>query len=204
MSLLSPPDVSSDVNPPIPAFLGHSGGVGLVGELFWRDFIGFESGLWRVSSEGQGKFTFLGADSTLSVEQTLSATEMHIPLLLKVQVPDWKVSPFLGFGVTWVIQTETSYEISNSDVTTAINAPEQMSYATLTTQIGATVEVGEFSLPLELRALYHPLDREPEARASFQYYETEDGLFLTDLSVDAVWDLQLWIMVGVQFEGDLK
>ncbi|MEO1269835.1 MAG: hypothetical protein AAFX99_17240 [Myxococcota bacterium] len=199
LNVISPPDVSPVLNPPIPAFVGNGGGVGLSVEALYADIVGLQLELWRTSGYGEGSFTFIGTNSEVTVDQRLETSELQMPILVKGQLPLKWFKPHIGFGVTVVWQLDASYSVDNPDVTTEIVDPPTDTYTMLTAQLGGSIDLGSIRIPIELRALYHPLDRDPAQRASFDFYSSDRGLILSSFSVNATWEAQFWMMVGVQY-----
>ena len=200
---ISPPDVSRGLNPPLPAFLGNGGGVGLAVEALYADVVGLQLELWRAAGSGEGTFTFIGASDEVSVGQRLETVELQLPILIKGQLPLRWFKPQLGLGVTVVWQLEASYSIDNPDVTTDILDPPTSTYTMLTAQLGGAIDLGAFRIPIELRALYHPLERDPNERTLYSYYEDDGRLILSSYSVNATWEAQFWMMVGVQYWNEV-
>lgn len=203
-SFISPPDISPVVNPPVPTFLGEGGGGGIVGHLLWEDIVGLELGLTFISANASGTYTYILANEELSVGQELSSDEIHLPILIRGQIPLPYVKPYLALGATLVWQTSTAFSVTNPRVTTAIPAPSTESYPMLTTALGAAVDLGTVRVPIELRAMYQNLERNPEARATYDFYSDGSELRLSRYSVRSAWEAQFLIMVGVEYWGHFR
>ncbi len=200
-SLLTPPDLIAEPNPPIPAFLGSGGGVGLSAEALYADVVGLGAELWTVSTGGRGRYRFVSAQGSYVVEQRLEASELQVPLLVKGQLPLGRVKPWLALGYTAIFQTSATYAVE-APVQTAILSPEPASYGLWTAGLGITVEVERFRFPVEVRGGWRSLSGDPAARAAWAYIPDESGAgTLTQLSVGAAWEAQLWVVVGVHYGG---
>jgi len=200
-SLLTPPLIIAEPNPPIPAFLGSGGGVGVALQALYGDYVGLGLEFWTVSATGRGRYTFVTAQGQYySIDQELASREIQIPLLLRGQLPLRYVQPFATFGATFVFQTDASWTV-DADVTTELVPPETRNYTMLTGSLGANIEVKNIRIPIELRGTWQSIDRDPHARATWDYEPSLAGGLLTTMSVWAQWEAQLWVMVGVEVWG---
>ena len=192
-------------HPPIPAFLGEGGSFGAVGEAMYLDTVGAELGLQYVSAGGTGRFTFWREDGTYTVEQKISSKEVHVPILLKAQLPWWVAKPYASLGATFVVQTEANYVINNALVLSEVVQPPASNYAMFSFGAGAAIDIDKYRLPVELRINYQSLDSSPRARASYEYTETDNGGgIISRMSVNASWEAQFFILVGLQYRHKLE
>ncbi len=194
-NMLSEPN-EDVINMPVPGFTGFSGGGGLAIEFMVGEFVGLEADLFYVSTAGEGDIDFRGGGT---VVETIETTELHIPILLKGQVPVGTVKPFLTLGVTFVNQLEAAFTVDpnvgeiNTDV-------EELSYSMFTFGVGVTVDLDIVRIPIEFRGLYQSLSDDPVERMT---WEPENGGLLTSLGVKPNWEGQIWFMIGAEYSLSL-
>lgn len=193
LNLLSEP-AEEPIDLPVSSFTGIGGGGGVSIQGLFRDIVGLETGLLYVSASGAGDISFPGG---FSVDQDLSSSELHIPLLLKLQAPLDSAKPYLGLGATFVIQTAAEFTVDQEFLVNSIDTSvETLSYTMLTAAIGVAIDLDVVRIPVEFRANYQSLDDDPLERTTFA---PTTGGNLTALGVLPNWESQIFLLVGVDY-----
>lgn len=155
--------------------LGGTGGLAL--EVRALDMLGLETGVYwsNDSAEGWNEKTFEDTGAVVSVwHQKQETSALHIPLLLKLNVPSPLARPFLGLGAEFVRQrTSTlSYReevrlgtVSGLSRVQDRNQIETNNYALILLTTGVEFSLGPVRIPVELRAGYNlAFDKNLDAR----------------------------------------
>lgn len=150
-----------------PGF-GYGPGFGLSLEVRLLNMVGLESGAYYMVDNVTGwndKSVNQVPRGRVTSEQETSA--LHIPLLLKGVLPTGALKPFLGVGVEFVRQLDSSLEYRTErqipqDMTidqygtlyNARNSIETSNYTLLQLSTGVEIDLGYLRVPIEIRAGY--------------------------------------------------
>jgi len=193
VNLLSEPSEET-LNLPVPGFVGFGGGGGFAVQGHYADIVGLETGLLFISTSGSGEINFRAAG--VDVDEEISTTELHLPLLLKLQLPLESAKPYLGIGATFVFQTDAEFTIDQTYIVNPIDTTiELLSYTMLTFSLGVAIDLGVVRIPVEFRANYQSLDDDPLERTTYD----SSGSTLTALGVLPNWEGQVFFLVGVDY-----
>lgn len=164
---------------------GVGPGVGLSLEARFWEVVGLETGFyysldhasgWLDKEDDQTNTNF----GRINSDQETSA--FHIPLLVKVNANTEVIKPFFGLGFEFVLQqdSEISYRTDDAPVQPFVdeyerrNRIEPSNYTLLQLTTGIEIDLGDFRIPVEIRAGYN-LGWDETFRARVDPQEQPDG-----------------------------
>ena len=170
---------------PYPGFGGVGGGGGLNIGIAWKA-LSLDIGLdWSVD-QGEGRIN----GQTFS----LSQTTRHIPLTMRVEIPNWAVRPSLIGGIDWVSSTDTKLETPIGFISSpALLDPESQDYTAWIFGFGLDFMLNDtLRIPFRILAVYAPLDRSDLS----ERIELESNGF----RFNSQWEWQPRISLGLSYD----
>lgn len=196
-----------------PEYYGHFGlgpNVGIVGEFRANGFLGVEIGyhLSEDNASGYVDKNMEGTNQTIArIHSEQRTTAHHIPIMLKLAIPDDIVRPYIGAGLQMVIQqsSDLTYEqeqragrFGTEGAMEDLNHRNQIetsTYPVLIAAGGVEVAFGSLKIPVELRVGYSlGFDEAMEERA-----RGEDGQII----YDGAYTGHFAVFGGLLYEFDL-
>jgi hypothetical protein len=179
---------------PYPGFGGVGGGGGMSLGIGWQAVsldIGFD---WS-SDQAEGRidgFTY-----------TMSQTTQHIPLTLRLEVPNLMVRPSLIAGVDWVSTSNPKLEKpSNYVINPPLLDPKEDSYTAWRFGFGFDFMINDrLRVPFRLIAIYAPIDRSDLT----DYIKEETGPtgLTTGFKYRSKWEWQPQVTLGLTYDFHL-
>jgi hypothetical protein len=176
-----------------PGFGGVGGGAGLNLEFSWR-FVGLSFDIYQSKDQGSGKLDLISRD--------MGQSAWHLPLMLKLMIPNRVVTPYAIVGWEWVKPNQASWEDQKSNIIQpGINiGGKNYSYGAYSQNYDAFV----FGLGLDIRLL--PSLSMPirlRGHHSFMKKDTlNDVMKATDsqLLFRSQWEWQAELTIGLKYD----
>ena len=154
------------VDPEYYPMFGLGGDFGLALEVRAFGLVGLETGVRFSFDNAKGWNDKKDAASGVviaRVNQEQSTTSIRVPLWLKLSATSGLVRPFMGLGIEYVNQTESTieYTVENRAGTydpgrlSSRNLIETSSYTGVGGTLGLEIDLGFLKIPIELRGLYN-------------------------------------------------
>jgi hypothetical protein len=161
---------------------GFGGTVGPVLELRALGILGLETGFYYSRDNAQGwvdKNDAATGRTLVRIHSEQETTAYHIPVLLRANIPNPLVRPFLGVGLEFVRQSNSTLtyrqeqqagRISDGDFAMLQNRNQitPSNYTLLLVSLGMELKFGPIRVPIEVRGGYNlGFDDSLSARATF-------------------------------------
>jgi hypothetical protein len=187
---------------------GIGGTFGLMTDVRFEDIIGLETGLHLSYDNGSGfEDKTVNGEDVARIYQEQRTTAFHIPLLLKVNVSGETVKPFLGLGVEFVIQTDSSLEYRQEERGGRYISPvfdkneiEPSTYTLFQVTMGLEFDLGPVRIPIELRGGYN-LGFDPGASSRVRPEGTNQAN--ATFVYDGQYQGHFGVFTGVTYDFDL-
>lgn len=167
--------------------------LGLTLEARAEQMYSFETGFYWSNHQAEGfsdkKVNGIKVGRIYSNQETVA---YHLPLLLKINMPTGTIKPFLGLGIEFIFQSDTDYVYTGEntdrgsvdgqvDFLNDVYSAETTNYLTGLLTFGVEIDLGQFRIPVELRANYNfAYDEEYTARVNdivIQNNRLEQGVY---------------------------
>lgn len=190
---------------------GIGGSFGAVLELRALGVLGLETGLYYSRDNGQGwvdKNDGATGRTLLRLHSEQETTAYHFPVLLRANIPNPLIRPFIGVGFEFVRQSNSTISYrqeqqagryTDSDFQrieeTYLIAPSN--YTLLLASLGMEIKVASMRIPIEVRAGYNlGFDDSLSARATFNS-DTQQFTY------DGAYQGHFGIFTGIIYDFDI-
>ncbi|MFU8803515.1 MAG: hypothetical protein ACNA8W_06880 [Bradymonadaceae bacterium] len=197
-------------NPEYYSHFGFGGSFGLVLELRALGFLGLETGLYYSRDNGQGwvdKNDAATGATLVTIHSEQTSTAYHFPILLRANIPNPLIRPFLGVGFEFVRQVNSTLEYrqeqvhgrySDSDFAQIQNRYQitPSNYTLFLVSTGMELKFGPVRIPIEVRAGYNlGFDEGLESRAT---YDSDTN----QIKYDGAYQGHFGIFTGFMYDFD--